>query len=364
VAGDGKPELLVLKRTQFGYHLHTYYYCKFAASHFRITHVSFDLGEPKFCLKGGETKYVAYRGRRFLRYLRLLAVCARETRKCRGAVFINYFPGCSLLRCLGLRRPMVMDIRSSWIHKSPRVRRWASRLMRWESRLFRYVSVISLGLAERLRLPSAKVHILPLGAEQITVAAKKFDRVDLLYVGTLDGRRIEDTLVGFERFLRDHGAGTAFTYTIIGGSNNGQLERLRQVVHLKGMDDIVRLLGYVHKTHLRDVFDRCNVGVSYVPISDIYDCQPVTKTFEYLYAGMPVIATATTENRKVVNRLNGVLIQDTPEDFARGLKEVYDRRDEFDSDRIRHCCPEASWDHIVNQNFVPYIQNICRSQLR
>lgn len=363
MSGDGRDDLLILNRTQFGYHLDTYYYAKFAAERLRITYVGFDVGNPRLALDGAVVKYVGYKGCRCRRYLRLLAAFAREVRRCRGVVFINYFPGCTMLRCCGRHVRMVVDIRTGSIHPNAFVRRWEDRLMRWECRLFRNISVVSQGLADRLHLPSERVHILPLGAERLTLPARRFDRFDLLYVGTLDGRRIEDTVIGFGRFLRDYGDRMALTYTIVGGSHNGQLERLTRMVRQHGLDGVVHLPGYTHQTRLRDMFERCNIGVSYVPINDIYDRQPVTKTFEYLLAGMPVIATATTEHRKVVNRLNGVLIQDTPEDFYQGLKQLYDRRQEFDSEAIRHCCPEASWDRIVHRNLIPYIQTIRQSRL-
>jgi len=362
MADSGKQELLILNRTQFGYHLDTYYYAKFAGKELHVTYVGFDVGSPKLHLDEVTVKYVRYGGCRSFRYLRLLAAFVREVRRSRGIVFINYFPGCAILGCFGSRVRMILDIRTGSIHPHPLARRWENRLMQWESRLFRNVSVISRGLAARLRVPSGRLHLLPLGGERITVSAKRFDHLNLLYVGTLLGRRVEDTVVGCQRFLRDYGARIPLTYTIVGDGPNGQLEKLRRIVHQRGLDGIVHLPGYVHRTRLQDVFEQCNVGVSYVPIDDCYDCQPVTKTFEYLFAGMPVIATGTTENKKVVNQFNGVLIQDTPEDFCRGLKEVYDRRHEFDSEKIRLCCPDSSWDRIVGLNFVPYVTRICQSQ--
>lgn len=360
---DDRQDLLILNRTQFGYHLDTYYYARFAAKRLRITYVGFDTGRPKLALNGVLVKYVRYTGPKYLRYLRLLVACVREIRRCRGAVFINYFPGCSVLRCFGSRARMIMDIRTGSIHPKTLVRRWENRLMRWESRGFRHVSVVSLSVAEHLHLSAGKVHVLPLGAERMDVPARRIDRLDLLYVGTLDGRRIEDTVMGLERFLRDGGRGVPLAYTIVGDGPNGQLEALRCLVRSQGLEGIVHLPGYVHRTRLSELFRRCSVGVAYVPINDIYDCQPATKTYEYLFAGMPVIATATTENKKIINRSNGVLIQDTPDDFCRGLKDVYARRRQFDSEQVRHCCPESSWDRIVKLNLLPYIQDVCRSRI-
>ena len=286
---------------------------------------------------------------------------AQQVRTWQGVVFIVYFPGCSLLRYMGARTRLVVDIRTGSIRENPLARWWEEWLMRKECTRFQNICVVSRSLAERLRLPLNKAHVLPLGAERMRLKAKQFDRLDLLYVGTLDGRRIEDTVIGFERFLQDYGSEITLTYTIVGDGHKGQLETLRRMVRAKGLDRIVSLPGFVHKTQLESTFDRCNVGVSYVPINETYNCQPVTKTFEYLFAGMPTMATATTENKRVVNRVNGVLIQDTPEGFYSGLKEIYARRDEFDSDKVCRCCPESSWDRIVGLNFIPYIQGICQS---
>jgi len=41
-----------------------------------------------------------------------------------------------------------------------------------------------------------------------------------------------------------------------------------------------------------------------------YDCQPATKTFEYILSGMVCIATSTYENKKLINNINGVLCND------------------------------------------------------
>lgn len=358
MAVNEKLELLFLNRTQFGYHLTTYYFCKLAAGDLCITHVGFDTGSPKLHAEAVRVKYVQYEGRKLRRYLRLLRAFMQEVRKCNGVIFLEYFPGCSILRCGQRRSRMVVDIRTGSISQNVAVRKLQDRLMRWECCRFENISIISKSLAKRLRLPLDRTHVLPLGAEQMEARPRRYDRLDLLYVGTFDGRRIEDTVVGVDRFLRHRESRIDLTYTIVGNGHNGELQKLRQMVHSKGLDDVVRLPGYIHRTQLQDIFDRCNVGISYVPMSDAYDCQPVTKTLEYIFAGMPVIATATTENKKVVNESNGVLIRDTPEDFCRGLEEMCQRRHQYDPEAIQRSCPECSWHRIVHRNFIPYIEEI------
>jgi glycosyltransferase involved in cell wall biosynthesis len=352
--------LLILSRAQFGYDLY-YYYCKWGRDRLRITYVGFDVGRPRVLLPGIDVKYVSHKGVKPVRFLRFALTFLREARRGCDVVLIKYFVGCSMFRLLLPHSKVVLDIRTTSMDQGCWERRWKDLLLRVECRVFAHVVVISKGLAERVRVPKHKRRIVPLGAEPLSRTPKGFDELHLLYVGTLHGRRIEDTVVGFKRFLCDYGAEIPLSYTIVGDGYNGELEKLRRMVCLTGLDDVVRLPGYIHKTQLKSTFERCNVGIAYVPMCDRFDCQPVTKTLEYIFSGMPVIATATAENQRMVNRSNGVLIQDTPDSFYRGLIEIYTRRHEFDSEQVRHGCSDASWDRIVDLNFVPYVQGLCRS---
>jgi hypothetical protein len=105
-------------------------------------------------------------------------------------------------------------------------------------------------------------------------------------------------------------------------------------------------------------FDQCNIGVSYVPIIDYYDCQPLTKTFKYLLSGMRVIATNTSENENVIGPTNGVLIGDAPEAFCVVLKVIYEKRNLFDSAEIRRRASGYTWEGIVRKNLLPYLESI------
>jgi glycosyltransferase involved in cell wall biosynthesis len=95
-----------------------------------------------------------------------------------------------------------------------------------------------------------------------------------------------------------------------------------------------------------------------VPINDIYDCQPPTKTFEYLSAGMPVLATKTRENAAVITERNGLLIDDTPQAFHEGLKKLMGNARAYRSDEIRRDALRHSWQAIVQFNLIPYINSV------
>jgi glycosyltransferase involved in cell wall biosynthesis len=95
-----------------------------------------------------------------------------------------------------------------------------------------------------------------------------------------------------------------------------------------------------------------------VPMTPYFEYQPVTKLFEYMLSGMPVIATNTYENRLIVNENNGVLINDTSEDFCNGLLTIYNKRNSFNSSEIRRSVESYTWGNIVNTNLKPYLMGL------
>ena len=97
------PRLLIINPKQFGYHLDTYYYCKWARADFRITYHGFDAGQPRLDPNGAESS-LCFPTRESCAALppRFLRSCVAEAGKGYDVVFIKHFPGCSLLR---LRHP-------------------------------------------------------------------------------------------------------------------------------------------------------------------------------------------------------------------------------------------------------------------
>ncbi|MEI7504287.1 MAG: hypothetical protein WCJ61_13485, partial [Paludibacter sp.] len=103
--------------------------------------------------------------------------------------------------------------------------------------------------------------------------------------------------------------------------------------------------------------ENSNVGVSFVPCTPYYDCQPPTKTYEYLIYGLPVIATNTLENRRVIHETNGVLIEDTEDGFCEGIEFIIGKLGRFNSASIQIDNITHSWANIVDSAIKPYIEN-------
>ena len=106
-----------------------------------------------------------------------------------------------------------------------------------------------------------------------------------------------------------------------------------------------KLIVYWHGWEIE--YEESNIGVSYVPITSYYNYQPVTKTFEYLMSGLPVIATATYENKLIINQSNGILIEDNPKSFCEGLIQMHQLLHNYDDISIKQEMKEYQWKNIA-----------------
>jgi glycosyltransferase involved in cell wall biosynthesis len=243
------------------------------------------------------TTDVAYHGNQLQRAWRFLKTAIRRARRDHDLVYVYYFPGCSALGLAVRGTPVILDVRTAATTDSALVRQLLDWFLRAEAAMFRHVAVVSAGVRDRLHLANA--HVIPLGADVVPVSGRSVDALRLLYVGTLrENRRMSDTIEGFAQFCVRNTDLDA-EYTVIGeGDGRKGMERLAEKL---GIAHRVQFTGYVPHGDLSAYLEWCNVGVSYVPVTCFYNHQPPTKTFEYLLAGIPVIATATDANRQVVD---------------------------------------------------------------
>ena len=273
-------------------------------------------------------------------------------------VFIKYFQGISTaLRLLKPTHCIVMDIRTGSVCKSLIVRRVQDAILMLETKFYKHITVISQSLSANFNI-SQKAHILPIGSDIISSTEKNFNYFHLLYVGTLFNRNLEITINGFKKFFDEHKGNLSISYTIIGSGPTMEEKNLKDLVRRYGLSEIVNIAGSIPHTQLKPWFDSANVGVSYVPLTGYYDCQPVTKTFEYLLSGMPVIATKTSENMKVLIPENSVIVGDSANDFYSGLSTIFVKRHLYDSTKIRNEAVKYTWKNIIIKNLKKYFEGI------
>ncbi|MCC6395842.1 MAG: glycosyltransferase family 4 protein [Bacteroidetes bacterium] len=351
--------LLIVDAHQFGYHTDTYAYCRWLKDDLDLTVVCWDYGNKRIALDGISVVYVPRSGgpvRRLLRYIR--SVIAIGHARNFDVWFIVRFSGCSVLRWFSRRTPKIVDIRTGSVHGSAFRRTWDNRGIRWECSVFRHITVIADAVADVIGLARGRYSVLPLGGEPLEIPPKTFGRIHLLYVGTLNNRHIDRTVEGLGLFLQDSGNAMDISYDIVGGGDHREQERLLDAVRRYSCESLVKYHGMIPNAELRPYLERANAGVAFIPMTPYYDCQPSTKVFEYLLAGMPVLATATRANSETIRSENGILHGDTAEGFRHALHQLSEHRGEFDSRAIKTSSMQHSWQYISRQILYPLITGI------
>jgi len=252
---------------------------------------------------------------------------------------------------------MILDFRTGSVSGSRRKRTLTNGLMRFEALFFKRITIISESLTTKLKLNPRKVFILPLGANILSSKNKTFYSIKLFYIGTLEGRRIHETVLGLKLFIEsNHSANLKVSYDIVGNGSAEDINKLKKTIEITGLQKVVIFHGKKLHSELQHCFDYCNIGVSYIPITDYYDCQPPTKTFEYVNAGMVCIATETQENKKLITTENGLLCRDNPESFCKALTIVSRNLADWDSKLIRSTLSQYNWINI-SESLKKYILN-------
>ena len=265
-----------------------------------------------------------------------------------------YFPMISIIKMF-INTPSILDIRTGSINPNKFKRTLHNKILKFESLFFKRISIISESLVEYLTLNKTKTEILPLGADFLSFKDKNMQDLKLFYVGTFNNRNISDTIKGLRHFM-DSNPDVALTYDIVGYGNKHEEDLITESIVKNNLTNVVSFHGRKNNEECKNLFEKCNVGVSYVPINDYYDCQPPTKTFEYLMSGMLCVATNTRENSRIINPKNGVLCSDNPIDFSQALLEVYNKRFDFSYESLLQNYKEYSWQKIA-QNFNSIIIN-------
>ena len=214
--------------------------------------------------------------------------------------------------------------------------------------------MISNGLKDFLSLKSANV--VPLGALKISKNIKKYQKIKLLYVGTLENRNIHETVEAVAKFCHDYP--NDISYNIIGFGSEKDEKILNHSIEKLDMSKYVKFIGRIPIDSLKSYFDNSNVGVAYIPMTNYYDNQPPTKIFEYSMSGLITIATKTKINIELITKSNGLLCYDNSNSFYKTLICLREKISYFKYENIVESHSEYEWSRIINSKLKPIIKNI------
>lgn len=346
--------LLIISKEQFGYHTDIYKWCEHLRNHYRIRLVCFG-GKQKKHIKNVKVCYVPHIGNRIVKGALYIIVSLFHIFFNKGITIVCNFNGCGIFKKVFPRKRMILDIRTLGVIRDKELRAKEDEDTRRTAELYDFTTIISEGTRDKIKLEKEKSAILPLGADIMSQKNKCFDSLRLLYVGTLQDRDIDKTIIGLSLLLKKH-PNIDIKYDIIGSGFNNEVNILRELAKDLGLEKLVTLHGYMHHDELQFFYDNCNIGVSFVPITEFYDHQPVTKTYEYILSGIYTIATETISNKQIINKDNGFLIKDTPESFAKGIEHIISNQKKLNSDTIRNTLTDSQWETIVNQIMLPILK--------
>ena len=348
-------KLLIIRKQQFGYHTDIYKWCQYLNDKYKIDLVCFDEGQRKFVMNNVNVHYVSKCGSKKIRGLHYILCCIYYVLFFKGIVIVSYFHGCHYIKKILPWKKMVLDIRTFNVSSDESVRMRMNKVIMKTVELYDFVTIISEGLRSQLPKDKSLTALLPLGGDIIDTGKKDYESIDLLYVGTFQNRKIEKTIEGFA--IAKKQMGERIHYHIIGKGFKGEDEQLKSLSERLGVAENINFYGYLPHDKLLDFYHKCNVGVSFIPITSYFDYQPPTKTFEYIMAGLYTIATATYSNKEVITSDNGILINDTSDDFADGILRIAKLND-LDGDKIRNSLNQYQWSSIVNGRMVPILEHV------
>lgn len=351
--------LLIINRVQFGYHTDVYKWCEYLRWNYNISVITFDSGKEKCQLNQVNVEYVSSNGFRPIRGIRYIITTIWKLLFFHGLVIVCYFPGCEIIKYIIPWKKIILDIRTLDVSKDVNTRLTEDKKVLRACKFYDYITIISKGLQGKMNLAESKSAILPLGADNIDTKQKSFDtEFNLLYIGTFNNRNIDTSIKGFVKAANKLAGRITMHYDIIGDGSNGELQQYNELVKSLHADRLITLHGYIQHEKLNLFLEKANIGVSYVPIKDYYEYQPVTKTFEYGLAGLFTIATATSANKEVISPINGLLIDDDENSFCTGIINLYHIRHNINYDEIKKSMKEYEWKNIIEKRMLPLLHSI------
>ena len=353
-------KILIVSTSQFGYLIdyHRYYnYLKNKG--YDVKYICWDWGREKLEPSNPNIVYVPRTGGVLLRLPRLIkAVVGYEKKMNFDKIMVNWFKMCSLLLLFIPNKKMYLDIRQVSVHTKKIKRDVFDGMMEFAAKRYKNTSIITDLAAKHINV--SRYNYLPLGGAYFSSENVTDPSVDqyrslfqgddfiFLYVGTLHKRRMIDCVIGFHEYLKKN-AQAAAKFIIVGDAIENDLIIIKQYIADNKLENFIIPVGYIPQQRLALFFQHADCGVTYFPLTPFNDVQPNTKTYEYLINGIPVIATSTKDNVKLLTTSGipcGIVIGDNPKEFERAVGEVLENRSLYDKRAISEKFSEFEWDNL------------------
>ena len=203
--------------------------------------------------------------------------------------------------------------------------------------------------------------VIPIGKQKKNVFQKSLNVPDgvslLVYCGVISPLRRLDLMVRAFGLVSEKRK--SIRLLIIG--DGPSLEEIKDLAMKLKLEDKVIFTGQVTHQETLDLVAASDIGLSYIPITESYTYNPPLKTFEYLAAGLPTVATRTVSNSKIIrDEYNGILAEDQPHQFAEAILRLLcdDGLQEKLKTNSRMSIMEYDYSTIVQNKMIPLIEDV------
>lgn len=288
-------------------------------------------------------------------WLRYLWQCSRLIRSCHPSVAVLLHSAAAPIALLAGNIPTVTYWNEHPTHFAPSPEGFAplSRLTRAMVRwlFFRGARassrVLPIGEAHRDNIldegchPKA-VHLQYMGVDEFFRAAAQCkptgvnhssSPIKLLYVGTVAKARGRDIMI--EALAIANQRHEVAHLTLVGASEE-ELRYCSDYAKRLGVSNSLRIVGRIPGTEIPNFMRSADVGLCLWEDRPWWRFNPPTKLFEYLVAGLPVLASnIRTHTAYIKDEVNGLIFEYEAQDLARVIKKLSAMQTEIASMKIR-----------------------------
>lgn len=356
-------KILIAPKAQYGYNTDYYQMAnRLAEKGILVEVVCFDQGYKKMNPPDNvQVKYVhrtANKAGNYVRHMIEITKTFIRNRKMLNWVVISSMIELSgilpfVLKNVSREAKWILDVRTCSVVEGKKRRHLDDRLLLLTSRFFNHITIISELVAKRLKI--SRFTVLPLGAEcYVDLERKSFDpkHINFLYVGTFDGRKLEELVEAFDILCSKRPDNVEYRLDMVGyGEKEAVTAQVTEAIGNARYRSSIIYHG--RKTHqeIHELFQTATIGFSYVPVTDFFDVQPPTKTYEYMMNGIICIGTPTKANAEIIKPVNGILAEENTISHAKAMEQIVANLDCYDSRQISESVSGNDWQTIVNDFF-------------
>ena len=184
----------------------------------------------------------------------------------------------------------------------------------------------------KLGIPAKKIFVLENTPSILSVKELKFERdksyLTIIYTGGISFHRgLQFTITGLKFLVPE----LKIRLWIVG--DGGYVVRLKSIVKNLELEEYVKFFGLLTKSEIDELMNKADLGLIPHIRSEQSDNSSPNKLFEYMAAGLPVLASNCISVKRVLNEtLAGLTyIFDSSSDFTTVVRSIYNDRKTLDT---------------------------------